>query len=264
MPLLLHLWVERTGAASVSASRLGRPRRARPRARRARRRAPPYRPKLAKIGERIGAGTARNSARPARTRRAILRRATLSAVLGAIVILSAIVVGFAGNADVLEDRCCRSTPRRRRRRLADWLHLRARRARVRLRGRCSSLAAADAAAYPQTSPSYSRRACRTARARGRPTHPRRRAGRARERDGVGGGRVLVTLEAAHRRARVGPTQERRARHLLPPPPAEPSALPAESRGRRRREPDRDRYRTQCRVTSRGRSCFACCLSYTIL
>ena len=110
MPLLLHLWVERTGAASdiripydsvvlalalvLVPAALGVALRH-------------YRPKLAKIGERIGAGTARNSARNSSARnsaRNSLTRHPLSAVLGAIVILSAIVVGFAGNADVLEDR----------------------------------------------------------------------------------------------------------------------------------------------------------------
>ena len=115
MPLLLHLWVERTGAASdiripydsvvlalalvLVPAALGVALRH-------------YRPKLAKIGERIGAGTARNSARNSSARNSSARnsarnsptRHPLSAVLGAIVILSAIVVGFAGNADVLEDR----------------------------------------------------------------------------------------------------------------------------------------------------------------
>ena len=120
MPLLLHLWVERTGAASdiripydsvvlalalvLVPAALGVALRH-------------YRPKLAKIGERIGAGTARNSARNSSARNSSARnssarnsarnsptRPPLSAVLGAIVILSAIVVGFAGNADVLEDR----------------------------------------------------------------------------------------------------------------------------------------------------------------
>ena len=76
MPLLLHLWVERTGAASdiripydsvvlalalvLVPAALGVALRH-------------YRPKLAKIGERIGAGTARNSARNSSARNSSAR-----------------------------------------------------------------------------------------------------------------------------------------------------------------------------------------------
>ena len=242
MPLLLHLWVERTGAASdiripydsvvlalalvLVPAALGVALRH-------------YRPKLAKIGERVGAGTHTTAAQFGAQffRRAIIRRAIrrailtrhLSAVLGAIVILSAIVVGFAGNADVLEDRqllpinaigaVAAVSP-------IGCIFALAACALSASRGRCSRPLPRRRRGRRRVSADRRRRARdgraeHAARARGRPTHPRRRAGRARERDGgVGGvGRARHARGGARhrRRARVGPTQERRARHLRLPP-----------------------------------------------
>ena len=234
MPLLLHLWVERTGAASdiripydsvvlALALVLVPARSASPSATTGR--SWPIGERIAPVPRAFGAQFF--GAQFFGAQFAILRRAILSAVLGAIVILSAIVVGFAGNADVLEDHrllpvnaigavaavspigCIFALA-------ACALLL----AQPLLPARCRGAAAA-AAAYPQIVAVVLETGVRTRHSRSRSSNspsPTRRPS-SRRAGGVGGvGRARHARGGArHRRRARGADAERRTRHLRLPP-----------------------------------------------